>query len=240
MEPGMVVCSACGANQVTGVVHRPRPKTQEVKPHFWSGLPVRSIMLVVVVVAVVFGVYRVINSVGKSAAATAERLVYERMVAAAAKYLRDGGDVSAFGDKFGAQVTGDNLPGLVATTSVASGQVVAKSPAPTVYDTTGTNPRVADCAAVDQARQARDESGQLRIEYTLPAPRGGHLPRGQHRQRYPELIPCRRAAVEESLRGREGRREARRTQRLSPGVQKRECQAGVAQRVPGDRGVRGR
>ena len=123
MEPGMVFCPACGANQVTGVVHRHKPKSQEVKPRWWSGLPLRTILLVVVVAAVVLGVYRVISSVGKSAASTAERFTYERMVGAAAKYLRDGGDVSAFAEKFGDRVTDDNLPGLVNMLSAGDPQV---------------------------------------------------------------------------------------------------------------------
>jgi len=40
---------------------------------------------------------------------------------------------------------GVDVPGLAATDLVASGSVVAKTPAPTFYDTTGTDPRVQLC-----------------------------------------------------------------------------------------------
>ena len=53
-----------------------------------------------------------------------------------------------------ARVTGTGgivtLPG-VGVASIAAGQNVSKTPSPTFYDTTGTDPRVADCAAAQAA-----------------------------------------------------------------------------------------
>lgn len=48
-------------------------------------------------------------------------------------------------------LAGEFLPGGVGTTTIAAGQVVAKTPAPTSYDTTGTDPRVSDCATAQVA-----------------------------------------------------------------------------------------
>lgn len=73
--------------------------------------------------------------------------------------------------------TSPSLPGLVATSSVAAGQFLAKDPAPTFYDTTGTDPRVALCqnaqdslALTDTALQGLAQTADLGDTYKdLPA-----------------------------------------------------------------------
>jgi len=73
--------------------------------------------------------------------ATARALLFGPLV------LVNGGDILTNNRKIDSDPLAPSaLPGIVATT-VAAGQVVNKTPAPTFYDTTGTDPRVATCAA---------------------------------------------------------------------------------------------
>jgi|GEM_PF-1743482 len=57
----------------------------------------------------------------------------------------DGGDVVTNNARVDG-ISGAILPG-VGISSIAAGQVMSKTPAPTKYDTTGNDPRVADCQA---------------------------------------------------------------------------------------------
>jgi cysteine-rich repeat protein len=60
----------------------------------------------------------------------------------------DGGDIVT--DNFSVETplaSGYDLPGLTNISTVAAGQFVSKTPAPTFYDTTGTDPRIDDCEA---------------------------------------------------------------------------------------------
>ncbi len=63
----------------------------------------------------------------------------------------DGGDVITNNARVDG-VSGVDLPGMGAgISSIAAGQVVSKTPAPTKYDTTGSDPRVADCQAAQDS-----------------------------------------------------------------------------------------
>jgi cysteine-rich repeat protein len=57
-----------------------------------------------------------------------------------------GGDIVTGGKQVTSTGAAINLPGL-ATNTVAGGLFVPKTPSPTFYDTTGTDPRVAECEA---------------------------------------------------------------------------------------------
>jgi len=66
----------------------------------------------------------------------------------------DSGDILTNLDSAETDFLLGTLPGLVAQPLVASNQVVNKSPAPTFYDTTGTDPRVAKCEAAQNSLAA--------------------------------------------------------------------------------------
>ncbi|MBI5504038.1 MAG: DUF4215 domain-containing protein [Deltaproteobacteria bacterium] len=77
----------------------------------------------------------------------------------------DGGDVVTNNARV-IGTAGVDLPGMGAGISeVAAGQVVSKSPPPTKYDTTGTDPRVADC----QSAQASISTSTAVLLDALPA-----------------------------------------------------------------------
>ena len=59
----------------------------------------------------------------------------------------NGGDIVTKNFRIDSNAPGVNLPGLTGVSSIATGQHRAKTPAPTFYDTTGTDPRVAKCEA---------------------------------------------------------------------------------------------
>ena|GEM_PF-701092 len=109
MQPGSVVCPACGANQVTGLIHRAKPKVPEAKVAIWATLPVRMVLLLAAVIAVGAGTMYTVQSLSRSAAETTEQLVHQRTVREAAKYLRDQHDEATFSQRFDGRVNDDNL-----------------------------------------------------------------------------------------------------------------------------------
>jgi len=108
-----VRCPACGANQVTGVVRRPRREPAGSGKSVLLVIPVRLIVIAVVLALVGAGVYRGIRALSESAAKTGEQLVHQALAGRAAAHLREGGDAYTFADQFTGQVSDENLVDFV-------------------------------------------------------------------------------------------------------------------------------
>lgn len=111
LEPGSVTCLACGMNQVTGTMHRRTVRdTQERTSSFWSAIPMRMALSVVVVGALAGIAFWIVHAITRSAEGMGEDLKVQGVVMRAAKFLRDGNDAAAFARQFGGEVTDENLP----------------------------------------------------------------------------------------------------------------------------------
>jgi len=111
MQPGDVRCPDCGANQITGVVHRSRfDAATQAKPSFWTRIPIRWIITACVVAALGAVAYWVVSSMSKSAAEIGSELADQRLVQRAAKYLRENVDTYDFPAAFGGRINDENLP----------------------------------------------------------------------------------------------------------------------------------
>jgi hypothetical protein len=111
MQPGDVRCPDCGANQITGVVHRSRfDAATQTKRSVWAWIPLRWLLLAGAVVVVGASAYWAISSMSKSAAEIGSELADQGLVQRAANYLREGGDEYDFPTEFGGQVTDEDLP----------------------------------------------------------------------------------------------------------------------------------
>jgi len=106
MQPGDVRCPDCGANQITGVVHRSRfNAATEAKPSFGAWIPFRWILMAAAVAVIGAGAYWVIQS----AAQIGDELADQSLVQQAAKYLRESGDEYDFPTEFGGRVSDEDL-----------------------------------------------------------------------------------------------------------------------------------
>ena len=114
LKSGAVRCPECGANQVTGVVHRGQSAAKAgTKPSWASFIPWRYLVIAAAVAAVSLGSYWLFSAFQQSAAQVGDDLVDQVLVNRAARFLRDTGDEIDFARAFAGQVTGDNLPRLI-------------------------------------------------------------------------------------------------------------------------------
>ncbi|MBP7934933.1 MAG: hypothetical protein KA354_09840 [Phycisphaerae bacterium] len=110
MEPGMVRCPECGANQVTGVVQKTRTQEEvEARPSLWSKLPTRWLVVSLTLLALGGGVYAVFSWTRSSANRMADQMADERLVARVAALLSRGADDLDLAAQFAGQVTDENL-----------------------------------------------------------------------------------------------------------------------------------
>lgn len=110
MEPGMVRCPECGANQITGVVQKTRPGGDiDPTPSWQSKLPTRWLVVAVALLIVGSGVYGVFSWTRASANRMADQLADERLVGRAAGMLAAGADEHDLAEQFTGQVTDENL-----------------------------------------------------------------------------------------------------------------------------------
>lgn len=114
MEPGMVRCPECGANQVTGVVQKTRTvEDAEAAPSLWSRLPTRRLAVVIALLALGAGVYGVFSWTRGSANRMADQMADERLVARAAGMIAGGSDEFELAAQFTGRVTDENLDRFV-------------------------------------------------------------------------------------------------------------------------------
>lgn len=109
MTEGEVVCAACGANQVTGVVHRPKVEPKSEPTAMWDSIPWRGLAILGVVLLLGYGAYRGIVALTHSVVETGEQMVAEGPIYQAAAFLRDSGDEYAFRRRYVGLVDDDNL-----------------------------------------------------------------------------------------------------------------------------------
>jgi len=110
MLPGDVRCPECGANQITGMVHRSRYNAAtEKKTSFGAHIPWRLIITGCVVLLLALGLYSFVSSLTQSAAELGEGLADQKLVQQAVKHLRERRYDYDFATKFGGRVNDENL-----------------------------------------------------------------------------------------------------------------------------------
>ncbi len=118
LNEGQVSCPECGANQVTGVVHkRKRRDADDVKESVWDFIPVRPLIIMAVIALVGAGLFWFMHSVARIAEKTADDLVDDAQVAQAAARVNDGAGEYEIREAFAGKVTDANL-GRVAHTAL--------------------------------------------------------------------------------------------------------------------------
>ncbi len=111
LEDDAVRCMACGANQITGLVHRKRtPATTQAGSPIWSILPIRTLLVLAAVALVGTGIIWGVRSLFSSVADSGVEMARHRMILAAAKAVAGGQDESEFTAKFAGRVDDQNLP----------------------------------------------------------------------------------------------------------------------------------
>lgn len=110
MEPGMVRCPECGANQVTGVVYRRRIEHEvEKSTSFWAYLPWRWLIAAAGLAVLVGLGWGVVSTMKRSTVDLGEQLMAEKMLVMAAQELARGGDEFDIAGRFAGKVTDDNV-----------------------------------------------------------------------------------------------------------------------------------
>lgn len=123
MDGVSVVCPECGANQVTGVARRPQPRPAEVKPPFWSFLPLRLIAAVAALAAIGLGGYFSCRAVTRTAVESGEKAAHMATARQAADRLGKTGDESVVAAEFSGRVDDQNLPLFLDMLSAERGDI---------------------------------------------------------------------------------------------------------------------
>lgn len=110
LEPGTVTCPACGANQVTGVVHRTKPKPEPERKSVGSVIPIRLVLTLAAMGAIAAIGFYAISALTRSLVSTGDELAQQAVVRRAAERLADGAEPDTLCGKFPGAVTEDNLP----------------------------------------------------------------------------------------------------------------------------------
>lgn len=113
LQPDQVRCPACGANQVTGVVHRAKPQLETQHTRVGPVIPLRLVIIIAVFGLIAAGGYWMILAIGRSVGKVGDELVDQRLVGTAARQLRDSGDEFAVATAYRGKVKDTNLPRFV-------------------------------------------------------------------------------------------------------------------------------
>ncbi len=126
LPEGSVSCPACGVNQVTGVVHRPKTEPVTSQPKIWSVLPIRTALTMALIAVVAVGAawlfYRMYEAVIKST----EEGARHAKIMDGANFLRTNDSERAFLSQFAGYVDDTDMPKLLAALS-AKKPAIARS-----------------------------------------------------------------------------------------------------------------
>lgn len=113
LDPGAIRCSECGANQVTGVVHRKRKEPPAERTSLGSVLPVRWILVLLVMAAIGGAGYWLIIKIGQTVVTTGSELADQRLAAEVAARLDGGADTPAITERYAGRVSDRNFPSFI-------------------------------------------------------------------------------------------------------------------------------
>lgn len=110
LEEDAIRCLACGANQITGLVHKSRPKPKnDDKVSLWHYLPMRALTALGLAILIGAGVIWGIRGLFTSVAEEGVEMARVRLIQTAAKAVATGMDEVDFLEKFAGKVQDDNL-----------------------------------------------------------------------------------------------------------------------------------
>lgn len=111
LAEGAIRCLACGANQITGLVHRSRNQpAKDVKAPLWSLVPIKSLIVLVLVGAIGTGVFFAVRGMFSAAVDDGLEMAQVRVIRAAAQQLAAGMEPEEFSQKYFGKVNDGNLP----------------------------------------------------------------------------------------------------------------------------------
>jgi hypothetical protein len=109
LEPGVVRCMACGANQITGVVHRKRPEAEGSRLPFGLTLPLRSIGILATMCAIAALGYLAIAKITASVSEIGDDMTDRSVTHRVLKHLQEGGNEYTAVQMFAGNVKDENL-----------------------------------------------------------------------------------------------------------------------------------
>lgn len=108
LRPEMIRCPECGANQVTGVVHKHRA-ARPTESSAWDWVPIRPILIVLAVAMVGSGVYWGFKLLGRKSQEMGNELADSALMATVARQIREGADEADLAARHAGQVNDENL-----------------------------------------------------------------------------------------------------------------------------------
>ncbi len=109
LEPGVAHCPECGANQVTGLVQRPKPAPVDDRIPLSSRLPLRPLLIAAGLAILGWGAYLALRSFSRSAEEISEAIADQGLVAQAARFLREHPDADSLPHNLIGRVTDASL-----------------------------------------------------------------------------------------------------------------------------------
>lgn len=109
LDEGEVSCRECGANQVTGVVHRKKRRGETREETGWSMIPVRPLVIGLIIAALGGGLFWFMHRLGRTAVELVDHGAEDGLVIRARNHLRESADETTFRAEFAGRVTDENI-----------------------------------------------------------------------------------------------------------------------------------
>lgn len=161
LEDDAIRCLACGANQITGLVHKSRYRPAEnIKVPLWALLPIKPVLVVLVVVGVGAGILWAVQKMFSAAVEEGVEMAQERIIRAAAQHYAGGMEPDEFAAKYGGRIDDRNLPRALEMLNAGDPMIrAAAAPLIACGNVTQVQPIVDKVRSDDQTEAA----GALRI-----------------------------------------------------------------------------
>jgi hypothetical protein len=165
LDEGAVRCLACGAKQITGLVHKSRHQTvKDVKIPIWALLPIKPVLAVLAVVLVGAGIFLAIQKMFSAAVQEGVEMAQVRVIRAAAQPYAAGMDPDEFAVTYAGRVDDRNLPRALEMLNAGDPMIrAAAAPLIACGNVTQVEPIVTKARSDDDAEAA----GAVRVLHAI-------------------------------------------------------------------------